>query len=213
LGHDYRPIQMGSVYADPDIWQMQTAIFPDYPNFLDVDGNPTNLIDDVERILDAAEVHLQLRPITREMHESIAQFRGYANATIQYSHNLRDALRESGYAWQYAEVDFVLLEQLGMERQDQGARPKVQANGLGKDELVQILQAFQASNREERAELIKILREPQVDGNTMAASPIDEETEATVHTCECGKEFPALQGLKLHQTRYCELTKGDNETA
>lgn len=125
LGHEYRPEDIDGAYVDPTIWDAQRAIFPDYPNL-------PILLDDIERLLDAATVHTLLRPITDEMMESLIQFRDYASATIEQVHR---SMRESGggdnrYNFRYTSMDLVLLEQLGMGRQDREIR---ESNGTDSD--------------------------------------------------------------------------------
>lgn len=163
-GYDYRPQQIDEVYVDPEIWRMQKAIFPNYPTL------PV-LLDEMEQLLDDAESHTDLRPIVTEMHDSLIQFRDYADATIQNAHHtMRESAGRRGYVFRYTSMDLVLLEQLGMQRQDRQIRQEVQTGGgIQKSELVEILAAFQQSNREERDALIQVLRGPVVDEHTMMA--------------------------------------------
>lgn len=125
LGHEYRPEDIDGAYVDPTIWDVQRTIFPDYPNL-------PLLLDDIERLLDAATVHSLLRPITDEMMESLIQFRDYASATIEQVHR---SMRDSGggdnrYNFRYTSMDLVLLEQLGAARRDREIR---EAQGTDSD--------------------------------------------------------------------------------
>lgn len=125
LGHEYRPQDIDGAYVDPTIWQIQRTIFPDYPNM------PV-LLDDTERLLDAATEHTALRDITDEMMESLIQFRDYASATIE---QVERSMRDSGggdnkYFFRYTSMDLVLLEQLGRSRKDKELR---EAGGTDSD--------------------------------------------------------------------------------
>lgn len=178
LGHEYCPEKIDGAYVDPTIWDVQRTIFPDYPNL------PV-LLDDIERILDAATVHSLLRPITDDMMESLIQFRDYASATIQQVHQ---SMKESGggagkYFFRYTSMDLVLLEQLGKQREDREIRDAATQGG-GDSEIKELLRrqaeiqtAWMQSQIEEKQALTELhkrqaaLLEPSVDENTMMAQP------------------------------------------
>lgn len=178
LGHEYRPEQIGEAYVDPTIWDVQRTIFPDYPTL------PV-LLDDIERLLDAATVHSQLRSITDEMMESLIQFRDYASATIQQVHQ---SMKEIGggagkYFFRYTTMDLVLLEQLGMAREDREIR---QSSSGDVTELLRRQSEVQATwmqaqieEKQALTELHKrqtaLLDDKPVDFSTMAASPIEDK--------------------------------------
>jgi hypothetical protein len=144
-GHDYEPQSLGNgVVTDKTIWEIQKAIFPDYP-FLPV------LLDETEKILIAAQIHSSLRSITDEMLVSLNQFRDYARATIEEKHfNMRETARssEAGYVPRYSGVDFVLLEQLGLSRQDINIRNE--AKPSSDSELREMFKAFIVASKEEK---------------------------------------------------------------
>lgn len=180
LGHEYRPEQIGDAYVDPTIWDMQRTIFPDYPNL------PV-LLDDIERILDAATVHTLLRPVTDEMMESLIQFRDYASATIQQVHR---SMQESGggdnkYFYRYTAMDLVLLEQLGMDRRDREIRQAAQSGNGDVAELLrrqsEVQTAWMQAQIEEKQALTELHKRQaaMIDQSTMAASPITEAINET----------------------------------
>lgn len=203
-GQPYRPQQIDEVYVDPQIWQIQRTIFPTYPNL------PTKL-DELEQLLDDARVHTALTEIIDEMHNSLIQFRDYADATIQQVHNtMRESASRGGYVWRYTSMDLVLLEQLNMERQDRAIRSQVIAPASDSG-LAEMFAAFLKAQTEEKQALADMYRrqgtpeasaEITPDTNTMAAAPIKE-----TFPCECGKYTGTAQGLRMHKQRWCELTK------
>lgn len=177
LGHEYRPTDIDGAYVDPTIWTMQRAIFPDYPNL------PV-LLDDIERLLDDATVHTLLRPITDEMMESLTQFRDYASATIQQVHR---SMKEIGggdnkYFFRYTSMDLVLLEQLGMDRQDREIRQAAREDDGDVKELLrrqsEVQTAWMQAQIEEKQALTELHKRqaalidaPVIDETTMQAQP------------------------------------------
>lgn len=176
-GQEYRPQQIDGIYVDPNVWQMQRTIFPDYPNFLDANGNPTVLLDDMERLLDAAVDHFGLREIVDAMHESLIQFRDYASATIQnVHHTMKESAGRGGYVFRYTAMDLILLEQLGQDRQDREIRQQARAGGNEKmEEMFQRFMALQIEEKEANLARMNRVQEPIIDQNTMAAAPITEK--------------------------------------
>jgi len=168
-GQDYRPQQMDDVYADPTLWEIQKTIFPDYP-VLPV------LLDDIERLLDVAEVHTLLRPIVDDDRESLIQFRDYADATIQnVHHTMRESAGRRGYVFRYTAMDLVLLEQLGMARQDRQIRQDAQASGNTKLEgMFEQWLAIQIEERKANLDRMKRTGEvPEINDSTMMAQPLE----------------------------------------
>lgn len=169
-GQDYTPESLGDgIVADRAIWAIQTTIFPTWP-LLPI------LYDETERLLDAARIHTSLRAIVDEMHRSLNQTRDYARATVEQTHyNMRESgsKSESGYIPKYTDLDFVLLEQLGMARQDINIRQSapVAPDGDLREALKQLI-ALQIEEKQGNIDREKRLG--QVDGNTMAAAPILE---------------------------------------
>jgi len=226
LGHEYRPqrilTEQGTVDVDPTLWEIQRAIFPQFPVV-----PPT--LDEIEQLL--AEAPLTLQTEVDVYRESLSQFRGYADIYIQNVHQQMRERAPNGYVRPYTAGDLVLLDQLGMERQDrQGRAPIVQ--GTSDAELKDILAQFMQAQLEEKQELARMRaeqREPQAtapivagqDGypgypgqsgysgysgeviaeQMAAAMPIPEEVK--MWTCEhCGDEMKATaQGI--HLGRWC----------
>lgn len=174
LGYDYRQqvFSDGSV-DDPAIREMQLAIFPGYPILpVLLDGE-----NSLQSLLDDATKHISLRAITDEMQESLAEFRSYAESTIQNTHNeMRESAGRRGYVWRYTAMDLILLEQLGMQRQDREIRAAATASGGGKME--EIFAAFLQSQAEERTarleseKRVEEMLAGRIDHSTMAASPL-----------------------------------------
>lgn len=200
-GQPYKPQLTDGGYYDPTLHEIQRAIFPDYP-ILPV------LLDDIDRQLDAAEQHTLLRAITDTFRESLNQFRDYANTTIQNTHaKMREiAAQASGYIPRYTAMDLVLLEQLGLARQD---REIARSVAPAKDsELREIFTEFLKSQMVER-EVVKTLPEtgPALGESTMAAAPVKQKIEVS---CDCGKYTGSEQGLRMHKQRWCELKVDDD---
>jgi hypothetical protein len=178
-GQPYNPTDIGNgLYLDPKIWEIQRAIFPDYP-VLPV------LISKVRELLDAAWEHTYLREIVEDMQTSSQQFENYARLTIEQAHvNMRNVAASVGEAMQYTPTDLVLLEQLGMARQDrefqqlaQMTGQATQSSGTNLAEMREMFTMLMQANREEREAMLSMF------GKQMAA-PIPEPVNATVTVAE-----------------------------
>jgi hypothetical protein len=168
-GHPYRPQQIDEIYVDPTIWQLQKTIFPTYPIL------PT-LLDEIESLLDEARIHTSLISIVDEMHESLIQFRDYADAAIQNVHHMmRESAGRAGYIPRYTQMDLVLLEQLGMARKDREIRQDAKVNPNSR--LEEMFAAWLQAQTEEKAELKRMRQEqdaPIITEDTMKAQPVTE---------------------------------------
>jgi hypothetical protein len=212
--HPYKPRQMGGMYVDPEIWRIQQTIFPDYPFFYDKNRQPTVLISEVERVLDDAAEHSSLREIIDSFMLSLTEFRDYASTTIQNSHaKMREiGAKTEGYIPRYTAMDLVLLDQLGLQRQDREIR-QVVASGGGNQKLENMFEQWLAISLEEKqANLERQKRAgevatPLVDEDTMKAEPEIEPdpVELPSYDCECGKPFDTARAIQMHKTRWCEL--------
>lgn len=172
LGHDYRQqVFADGTVDDPVIREMQLTIFPTYPNL------PIRLAE-LQQLLDNAAIHNSLRAVTDEMQESLTEFRSYAEATIQNTHNeMKESAGRRGYVWRYTATDLILLEQLNEPRQDREIRAAAQVRSGGK--LEEMFAAFLESQVEEKnaraaadrrvASLIDAQTAPVIDENTMMA--------------------------------------------
>lgn len=204
-GHDYKP--SGEMNVDQTIWQIQTAIFPQYP-FMPV------LLDEIEALLDDATRHTAIRDVVDNWQEGFTQFKNYATTIIQNTHfNMKEAGNKGRDIPKYTDFDLVLLEQLGIDRQDREIKKSVQVAAASDPELREMFKAWMQSQIEEK-ELIKQSRE--------ALAPTEAQPEnvsrETSHACECGKypregEKSSPQGLSLHKRRYCELRETTNDDA
>ena len=194
--------------VDAELWQIQRAIFPTYPSL------PVTL-DELERLLDEASVHDSIRTsVVDPMHESLIQFRDYANAAIQnVHHTMKESAGRGGYVFRYTSMDLVLLEQLGMERQDRAIRQQAVAPNSKMEELFEQFLALQIEekqanlDRQQRVDdlndLASTTTPTQINANTMAAAPITDEPKT--YACEhCGEEVK-LSGKGFHIGRHCKV--------
>jgi hypothetical protein len=211
-GQTYTPEDLGNgVITDKAIWQIQKTIFPTWP-VLPV------LLDDLERLLDAATEHRYLKPIVDEYYASLNQFRDRARATVEQTHyTMRESAAKSptGYIPRYVDLDFVLLEQLGMARQDINIRQSAPVAPVADTDLREALKqliALQIEEKQgniEREKRVSELEVPNV--NTMAAAPIaaqapiKEPKEVTMWKCEaCGEEMKSTS-KGFHVGRHCKV--------
>jgi len=228
-GHPYNPQQLSDgLVADPGIWQIQRSIFPHFPLILNEEGEPTVLLDEIEEILISAQSHSLLRPTIDEYLMSLNQFRDFAKGSVEQTHYIMresGANSQTGYIPRYTALDFILLEQLGMERQDINIRKTGVVKSAPSPELgalSDLVRQFVEISLEEKKAIMEQkalgvdVNTPSVDVNTMAAAPIAEEPEdepmeviGEGHVCACGKSFNKAQGLKVHQDRFCELNKSE----
>lgn len=171
-GQPYNPEPLeDGVVQDAAIWRIQKTILPSYP-LLPI------LLDDIERMLDAATIHTSLRSVTDEMAASLNQFRDYARSTIEQTHyNMRESgvKSESGYIPRYTELDFVLLEQLGMARQDIAIRREASSPSID-PELREMFKQFIQLSVEEKAAIAaernaQSKDAPAINETTMMAQP------------------------------------------
>lgn len=185
-GQPYNPVPLGDgIVSDASIWAIQKAIFPSYP-FL-----PT-LLDETESLLIAAQVHTSLRSIVDEMLESLSQFRDYARSTVEQTHyTMRESAQksEAGYIPRYSGLDFVLLEQLGLGRQDINIRQEAKSPSGEMTEIFKQFLESQAAYLKAQTSLtvdeigkiatagrlsVDPAAQPAVDGTTMMAAPPTE---------------------------------------
>lgn len=214
-GQPYKPQKFDDgTFMDPVIREMQYAIFPKYPIV-------PPLLDDIERLLLDATAHTMLREVVDIMLDSLSQFRDYANTTIQNSHaKMREiAAKTSGYIPRYTAMDLVLLEQLGLARQDREIARST-ASPSTDTELRDLFKQFLASQIAEKAATATLpnpsdVLQETLGADTMAAAPIRTETEQTF-ACECG-EYPkagaegSKLGLKQHKRQWCKLNEVKTE--
>lgn len=171
IDQPYRPRPLpNGLYVDPEIWAVQSAIFPDYPLFLDSDGNSTVLLTDLLRIIDNAKVHTSLRAVVDKFEESALQFETYAIATIENSEaKMREiASTTQGYVPRYTSVELVILEQLGRKRKDRAIQDAVKVGG--DPELRDMFKQFITLQVEEKlANKAREERVVNIDETTMMA--------------------------------------------
>lgn len=223
IGHDYRPQNIGGVYVDPTIWDIQRAIFPDYPNL------PVK-IDDLEVLLDAAPVTLQWA--VDKYRESLSEFRSYADIYIQNVHQSMRERAPNGYVRPYTATDLVILDQLGMERQDRAPRTQIPVGDSRTEQLFQQFMELQIAekqanlDREKRLEAIGQLDANTISASSMAAAPITNatplgqeqiteaiaDTEPKTYICEHCNEEVKWSGKGFHVGRHCKVLHPKDET-
>lgn len=114
-GHDYQLKNLGNgINFDPEIWAIQKAIFPDYPTI------PTPLSDVMGLINTARQSNTGIiKTVAEQMLISGEQFERWAKGMIDRVHRLmKMGAMESGEVHGYNGIELVLLEQLGIPRQD-----------------------------------------------------------------------------------------------
>lgn len=206
-GHEYhvRPIALdngATVEYDPELWEIQRTVFPSYPLL------PTKL-DEIDQLLDAATIHTSLLPIIDDYRESVSQFRNHIDIYIQNVHQQMRERGPNGYVRPYTAGDLVLLDQIGMERQDRATRQVTSAavDDIDLREALKQLVALQIeekqANLERKRRLAEIPTTPTVNASTMAAGPITETPKT--YTCEHCNEEVKTAGKGLHVGRYCKV--------
>lgn len=208
-GQPYKPQQfIDGTFMDPAIREIQLTIFPKYP-FLPL------LLDDLEKTLIEATEHTMLREIVDIMLDSLSQFRDYANTTIQNSHaKMREiAAKTSGYIPRYTAMDLVLLDQLGLARQDREIQRNT-ANPSTDTELRDLFKQFLASQIAEKTAAATLPNVSQtiaeINADTMAAAPIAQPAPEQTFPCECGSypkpgQTGSEAGLAAHKRQWCKL--------
>ena len=214
-GQDYNPVQMANgMFIDPNFYEMNLAIFPEYPNL------PV-LIRDVERLLDKAKVHTMLRPIVDDMGNSLRQFSNYATAAVQQAHVRMKAVAQAGEVPSYTEMDLVLLEQLGVAREDQALFESArQEKSGGNEKLESMFEQWLAISLEEKKaamereqRLSEIGQAPIVEGQdgypgqsgySGYSGNIQASAEIEKIPCpDCG-HLVTPKGMSFHQRRWCK---------
>lgn len=181
-GHDYQlGMVEGGFRADPELWKIQRAIFPDYPNL------PEQLVHFTEMIRRAFDSNVGVvRDVAGEMLQSCTQGESWAIWSIEQVHQAMVQASAKGYIHPYEEIDLVILAQLGRERQDEHFKRMAQQSQ--QIDPIALLNAVRQGSIEDRKAfeemLLMTIRElkgeakpetPSVDGNTMQAAPVDDK--------------------------------------
>lgn len=181
-GHKYTPKDMGGFLSDADLWKMQLAIFPNYPDV------PVTLSDFTRQIQIAFDANTgDVRNVAQDMLPICQQCDSWAVRHIETVHQNMAQAATKGYAHPYDQVDLLILEQLGMKREDehykrtaQQAAATAQAS-VDPASLVALLRESSKENREMfMVGLGEIMKEWKADSvkpdqNRMAVSPTAEE--------------------------------------
>lgn len=189
--------------TDPELWKIQRTIFPDFPKL------PV-LVSETRKLLDDASVHTYLRATVDEMQTSLDQFEDFAMATVEQTHyTMRESAAKSnaGYIPRYTDLDFVLLEQLGMARQDREIRQDAKAPTGKMEELFSQFLQLQIEEKQrnaEREQRLSSTTTPQVlyDPAVIQSPP---EAKSEFYTCEhCGEEVK-VRGKSFHIGKWCKV--------
>lgn len=156
---EYVPVMVETgIYFDKDIWDIQKAFFPDYPKL------PV-LLRDLRSLIETQRDSELLKPIREDMLMSCEQFEQWAGQTLERVHRtMRETAAQSGYVPAYTGVELVLLDQLGIPRQDEEfKRLAMQSTGLqafagpSTGELKEVMTMLLEANKEERQAFIQAL--------------------------------------------------------
>lgn len=190
-GEPYRPLVLNNgLYIDAKIWDIQKAIFPDFPI------RPVSIFK-FRELLDRAWEHTYLREILEDMQASSHQFEDYARATAEQAHtNIRSVATSAGYVMKYTPVDLILLEQLEMQRRDPEFRELLAGQGGGKSEVGEIKDLFKMfldANREQQEAMMKMYEKRENSG-AQASAPVPPTAPDT------DDELPVLIDLPIDET-------------
>src|SRR6185369_11429654 len=171
-GHKYTLKDMGGFLSDPDLWKIQLALFPNYPQV------PVLLSDFRRQIQIAFDSNTgDIRDVAQDWLAICQQGESWLVRHVEEVHQRMGQAASQGYLFPYDEVDLVLLPQLGIEGQDEHykrtAQPSATASGqqqrraLTHDAYVSMKNEIIAEWRAAQA-----VARVQPDQNTMAAAPI-----------------------------------------
>lgn len=189
-GHDYKLENIGGgVLTDKELWKIQKAIFPNYP---DLPFKLQPFTDLVKIAIDANTG--DIRSIAEEMYPSCVQFEGWAVRHVEKVHQDMGQAAVKGYASPYEQIDIVILDQLGMRREDEHFKRSAQQAAqqqLDPASLIALVREAGAQDREMfMAGMSQLIQEwksdskpPVVDENTMKAEPpaVDKEEMARMY--------------------------------
>lgn len=158
-GHRYQPRQVApGVVFDPDIWELQNLIFPNYP---EVPVLLTEFRACIEKAHREAVGDNTLQSILEDMLTSCEIGSIWANERIESEHRLmRQGALASGFAYVYSELAEVILPQLGLPRQDQelktiGELAKSFQAGQGQLDIGALLTGLSTQNQQFAETLLK----------------------------------------------------------
>jgi hypothetical protein len=183
-GHEYKLERLDNgVLTDKELWDIQRAIFPDYPNV------PILLSEFTDLIKIAIDKNRGIvRSVAEEALPSCIQFEGWAIRSIEQVHQNMAQAAVKGYAAPYEEVDLVILEQLGMHREDEHFKRSAQQAAqtpaqLDPASLIALVREAGAQDREMFMEgMSRLIQEWKseskslVDGETMKEKPLHWKT-------------------------------------
>lgn len=170
-GHKYTLKDVGGFLSDPDLWKIQIAIFPTYPQV------PVTLSEFTQQVQSAFDNNIgDIRNVAQDMLPVCQQCDAWAVRHIETVHQNMAQAATKGYAHPYDQVDLLILEQLGMKREDehfkrtaQQAAATAQA-AIDPASLVALLEKSGDSNREMFLEGMERLIEKWKSGSS---KPVD----------------------------------------
>lgn len=148
-GHKYTLKDMGGFLSDPDLWKIQLALFPQYPEV------PTLLSEFTRQVKVAFDSNTgDIRNVAQDWLAICQQGKSWLIRHIEQVHQRMGQAAAQGYLFPYDDVDLVLLPQLGIDRQDehykrtaQQAAASAQA-AVDPASLVALLRESSKENRE-----------------------------------------------------------------
>lgn len=180
-GHEYKLENLGNFRTDPELWKIQKAIFPDYPEL------PFALRPFTELIRTAIDQNRgDIRSVAEEMYPSCQMFEGWAERHIENAHQNMGQAAVKGYSSPYEDIDLLILQQLEVNRKDEHYKRMAQQQTQAPIDAASILNAVRAGSKEDREafqtmllEVIKELKSsPVIDENTMKAEPLVESPKS-----------------------------------
>lgn len=181
-GHVYKLTDIGNGFrTDKELWKIQRAIFPDYP---DIPFALRPFTELVKRAID--ENTGDIRSIAQEAHGSCVQVEAWMIRSIEITHQNMGFLAQKGYSYPYEDIDLLIIEQLEIDRRDEHFKRTAQAiaaqpQALDSQSLIAMMRQAGKEDREAfqtmLLEVIKELKnEPAIDENTMKA-PAQEKVK------------------------------------
>lgn len=170
-GHKYALSRIGGFQTDPELWKINCAIFPDYP-ILPIQITPFKEL--IQRAIDNNVG--DVRSVAEEALPSCGEFELWAIRHMEIVHQNMEFASSNRYALPYEDVDLIILDQLGMKRQDRHYRQMAQQapaqQQLDPASLIAMVREAGAQDREMfMAGMSQLIQEWKND-----SKPINEDT-------------------------------------
>lgn len=134
-------------YYDPEVWELEKKIFPEYPLL------PVLLDEMAELIQTATRVKGPVGRVASQMYVSYEEFKPWALSTIEEIHQNQSQAQAKGYVFPYEKIHLVLLEQLGLPATD--LHHKIMSAPPSQPLTAEsLIEAFKAGRDEDRKSLM-----------------------------------------------------------